>query len=154
MDIHVSEAVAKLARLDLYALAGLVGTPGVWGLEVVLSRAMSAERCSDHTAMFTADNAGSANTGSFCVSSIAILSSLLFAMLATRGFLQSNTNLTSVKTEQGSDGEETLPPRKGRRYTRKRLIALCSAIVGGSCAIGLLFTVLAEVFRGACGLWQ
>lgn len=155
MEIQVSEAVSnkKPPRLDLHAWAGLFGTPGVWVLQAVLSRAMSAESCTDHAAMSTAGRAGSMSTGSWLISSVAILSSLLFAMFATRGFLQSNAKLMSVDAEQSDGAEEISPPSERRRRTRKRLIALCSAIVGGSCTIGLLFTVLAEAFRASCRFW-
>jgi hypothetical protein len=85
------------------------------------------------------------------VSSAAIVVGLLCAVLATRGFILANMQQIPVDADEGSDAAGIVPSGKLSRSRRKRSAALCSAIVGGSCAIGLLFTVLAEVFRGSCG---
>ncbi|SAK90215.1 hypothetical protein AWB76_06530 [Caballeronia temeraria] len=151
MDTHVANAEDKLLHLDLPMWAGLVGVPGVWILQVILSHVVFGQACASN-ATTVAANSGSMNMAAFLVSSAAIIVGLLCAVLATRGFLLSNMRQIPVSADDGSEAVGILPSGKVSRSRRKRSAALCSAIVGASCAIGLLFTVLAEVFRGSCGL--
>ncbi|MDR5822385.1 hypothetical protein QCE64_18070 [Caballeronia sp. LZ043] len=94
---------------------------------------------------------GSMSTAAFLASSAAIVIGLLCAVRATRGFVLANIRQIPDDAEEGNDAAGIVPSGKVSRSRRQRSAALCSAIIGGSCAIGLLFTVLAKVFRGSCG---
>ncbi|WP_053572213.1 hypothetical protein [Caballeronia cordobensis] len=150
MNPHVANAEDKLPHLDAPMWAGLVGVPGVWVLQIILSRVVLAQGCANDITK-VADGSGSMSMAAFLVSSAAIVIGLLCAVRATRGFVLANIRQIPDDPEEGNDAAGFVPSGKVSRSRRQRSAALCSAIVGRSCAIGLLFTVLAEVFRGSCG---
>ncbi|WP_235025974.1 hypothetical protein [Caballeronia arationis] len=85
---------------------------------------------------------------------MALLISVVCAGLATYGFVSLHARQKRNK-ERGEVGEsKEQPPREQEEINRKRFVALCSSLIGCGFVVGLVFTILAEVFLVSCSQWH
>ncbi|WP_244285732.1 hypothetical protein [Caballeronia concitans] len=144
---------AEKRRLAWCAGAGFFLSPGAWLLQVIVSETISAQTC-DTTVPLDSPGVAHMHAWLWAISIVALLISFVCAALALRGFIFLHKKHRRMK-ERTKDSElKEEPPREEEEISRKRFIALCSALIGCGFVVGIVFTILAEVFLVSCSQWH
>ncbi|MDR5752898.1 hypothetical protein [Caballeronia sp. LZ024] len=144
---------AEKRRLGICAGAGFFFSPGAWLLQVIVSETVSAQTC-DVTTPLKDPGVSHMHGWLYGTSTVALAISVVCAALSLYGLLFLQKKLKRIKA-RGRDGESrNPPPREEEEISRMRFIALCSALIGCGFVVGLLFTILAEVFLVSCSQWH
>lgn len=141
-------------RLALCAGAGFFLSPGAWLLQVIISETVSAQGCDEITTPLRTTGISHMHAWLYAVSAAAMLISVVCAALATYGFVFLVKMEKRIQAGQQSGNPEGQPSQDKQRISRKRFIALCSALIGCGFVVGLVFTILAEVFLVSCSQWH
>ncbi|WP_250481327.1 hypothetical protein [Caballeronia sp. GAOx1] len=145
---------AEKRRLWIYAGAGFFISPGAWLLQVIVSETVSAQTCDATTTPLRSPGVTHMHTWLYATSALALAISIACAALSTYGFALLHARQNSIR-EQGDPNElKEQPRREQEEISRKRFIALCSALIGCGFVVGLVFTILAEVFLDSCSQWH
>lgn len=140
--------------LGLCASAGFFFTPGAWLLHVMVSETISAQACSAGSIPRVKPVFPNLVGWLYGTSIAAFAVAAICAALAVYGFVFLRRKQKHVE-EQRSDAESSeQPSRDQEQVSRKRFVALCSALIGCGFVVGLGFTVLAEVFFQSCSQWH
>ncbi|WP_250481038.1 MULTISPECIES: hypothetical protein [unclassified Caballeronia] len=141
-------------RLGLCASAGFFFAPGAWMLQVMVSETISAQTCSAGSIPRVKPVFPGLVGWLYGTSIAAFAVAAICAALAVYGFVFLRHKQKRVK-ERSSDAETSeKPSRDEEEVSRKRFVALCSALIGCGFVVGLVFTVLAEVFFQSCSQWH
>ena len=141
-------------RLGLRASAGFFFAPGAWLLQVMVSETISAQACSAGSIPRVKPVFPNLDGWLYGTSISAFAVAAICAALAVYGFVFLRRKQKQLK-EQRSDVESSEEPsRAEEEVVRKRFLALCSALIGCGFVVGLVFTVLAEVFFQSCSQWH
>ncbi|VXC67264.1 conserved membrane hypothetical protein [Burkholderia sp. 8Y] len=139
-------------RLVLCACAGFFLSPGAWLLQVMISETISAQACYAESIRRAKPVFTHFHAWLYGTSAAAVLVSVVCAGLAVYGFRFLQKKEKQVKEASESSSEK--PSRLEEQLSRKRFIALCSALIGCLFVLALVFTILAEVFLGSCNPWH
>ncbi|MCC8402673.1 hypothetical protein LJ655_12360 [Paraburkholderia sp. MMS20-SJTN17] len=145
---------AEKRRLWIFAGAGFFVSPGAWLLQVIVSEAVSAQTCDATTTPLPSPGVSHMHLWLYGTSAVAFLISAACAALAAYGFVLLDAREQRIKDRQENGGPPRQPPRDQEEIGRKRFIAMCSAMIGCGFAVGLIFTVLAEIFLVSCSRWH
>ncbi|MDR5769692.1 hypothetical protein [Caballeronia sp. LZ028] len=141
-------------RLGLCASAGFFFAPGAWLLQVMISETISAQACSAGSIPRVKPAFPNLVGWLYGTSIAAFAVAAICAALAVYGFVFLRHKQKRVK-ERSSDAETSeKPSRDQEQVSRKRFVALCSALIGCGFVVGLVFTVLAEMFFQSCSQWH
>jgi hypothetical protein len=147
-------------RLAWCAGAGFFLSPGAWLLQVMISETVSAQGCDAVTTPLKTTGVSHMHAWLYAVSAAAMLISFVCAAAAVYGYLfvvRTEKRLKDRRDRQErretGDSQEQ-PSREGEQLGRKRFIALCSVLIGCGFVVGLMFTILAEVFLVSCSQWH
>jgi hypothetical protein len=141
-------------RLGLCASGGFFFAPGAWLLQVMISETISAQACSAGSITRVKPVLPNLVGWLYGTSIAAFAVAAICAALAVYGFVFLRRKQKHVE-EQRSDAESSeQPSRDQEQVSRKRFVALCSALIGCGFVVGLGFTVLAEVFFQSCSQWH
>lgn len=144
---------AEKRRLGLCAGAGFFLSPGAWLLQVIVSETVSAQTC-DVSIPLKSPGVSHMHGWLYGTSIVALAISFVCAGLSLYGFLfLQKRHMRNKERSQYRESREQ-PPREEEDISRKRFIALCSALIGCGFVVGLLFTILAEVFLVSCSQWH
>ncbi|WP_025596563.1 hypothetical protein [Burkholderia sp. WSM2230] len=151
-DERLTEAERR--RLAWCAGAGFFLSPGAWLLQVIISETISAQTCDAITTPLDAPGVWYLHAWLYGASIAALVISIVCAGLATYGFLllQRRQKRINERRKYQVSGEKS--SREEEEVGRKRFIALCSALIGCGFVVGLVFTMLAEVFLVSCSQWH
>lgn len=141
-------------RLPLCACAGFFLSPGAWLLQVIVSETISARACSNSTLPPPQSGVSHLHAWLYGTSIVAMLISVISAGMATFGFVFLQRLQRRMGADADSEASHAQPTREREEVTRKRFIALCSALIGCGFVIGLVFTIQAEVFFLSCSPWH
>jgi len=139
-------------RLALCVCAGFFLSPGAWLLQVVISETISAQGCYAESIRRAKPVFAHFYAWLYGTSAAAMIVSATCAGLAVYGF-----RFLQKKEKQVKESNEALsekPSRLEEELSRKRFIALCSALIGCLFVLALVFTILAEVFLDSCNQWH
>ena len=145
---------AEKRRLWICAGAGFFISPGAWLLQVIVSETVSAQTCAATTTPLKSPGVSHMHAWLYATSAVALLISVVCAALATFGFCFLRAKQKRVSAGIVETQSVRQPPRELEEINRKRFIAVCSVLIGCGFAIGLVFTILAEVFLVSCSQWH
>ncbi|WP_244817871.1 hypothetical protein [Caballeronia sp. Lep1P3] len=137
-------------HLALCAGAGFFLAPGAWLLQVMISETLSAQACDAGSIHRARPVYPHLHAWLYGTSIAAIAIAVVCAALAVYGFVLLDRKHKELKAE----GSSEKPSRGQEEVSRKRFVALCSALIGCGFVVGLVFTVLAEVFLETCSQWH
>jgi hypothetical protein len=140
-------------RLGVYAGAGFFLSPGAWLLQVIVSETISAQTC-DVATPLKAPGVSHIHAWLYGTSVVAFVISGVCAVLSLNGFLFLQKLHKRIRERSRDRQSREQPPREEEEISRKRFIALCSALIGCGFLVGILFTILAEVFLVSCSQWH
>ncbi|MFM0053204.1 hypothetical protein [Caballeronia grimmiae] len=141
-------------RFAVCAAAGFFLAPGAWLLQVIVSETLSAQACDAGSVPRVRPIYPHLHAWLYGTSIAAIAIAAVCAALALHGFVFLARKQSAIKAcSAGGDTSET-PSRALEEVSRKRFLALCSALIGCGFVVGLVFTVLAEVFLTSCSQWH
>ena len=141
-------------RLILCACAGFFLSPGAWLLQVMISETVSAQSCYQISAPRARPLLAHFHAWLYGVSAVAVLISIVCAALATHGLLFLERKQKRIKAGRDKGPAREKPSRDEEQVGRMRFIAVCSTLLGWGFLIGLVFTILAEVFVTSCNQWH
>ncbi|CAB3724020.1 hypothetical protein LMG27174_05200 [Paraburkholderia rhynchosiae] len=141
-------------RLILCACAGFFLSPGAWLLQVMISETISAQGCYEISAPRARSLFTHFHALLYGVSAAAVLISIVCAALATHGLIFLERKQKRIKAARGNGNAQEQPSRNEEQVAHMRFIAACSALIGWGFFIGLVFTILAEVFVTSCNQWH
>lgn len=144
---------AEKHRLGVYAGAGFFFSPGAWLLQVIVSETISAQTC-DAATPLKAPGVSHIHAWLYSTSVVALVISVVCATLSLYGYLFLDKLHKRIKKRSRDRQSQEQPSREEEEISRKRFIALCSALIGCGFLIGILFTILAEVFLVSCSQWH
>ncbi|MDR5784618.1 hypothetical protein QCE63_35065 [Caballeronia sp. LZ065] len=145
--------VAEKRRLWIFAGAGFFISPGAWLLQVMISETLAAQSC-DTTVPLRSPGVPHMQAWLYGVSASALLVSIACATVATHGFMLLQRKHQRIRKSTSKKRSNEKPPREQEEVSRKRFIALCSALIGCLFVLALVFTILAEVFLASCSQWH
>lgn len=145
---------AEKRRLAWCAGAGFFLSPGAWLLQVIVSETISAQTCDAVTTPLSAPGVSYLHVWLYGASIAALMISIVCAALATYGFLLLQRRQERIKERRKNDVSREQSSQAEDEIGRKRFIALCSALIGCGFVVGLVFTILAEVFLVSCSQWH
>ena len=141
-------------RLAWCAGAGFFLSPGAWLLQVMISETVSAQGCDAVTTPLKTTGVSHMHAWLYAVSAVAMLISVICAAAAVYGYVLVARKEKRLKASRNAGDSEDQASREREQLGRKRFIALCSVLVGCGFVVGLMFTILAEVFLVSCSLWH
>jgi hypothetical protein len=141
-------------RLVLCACAGFFLAPGAWLLQVMISETISAQACYAESIRRAKPVFAHFHAWLYGTSIAAVIVSIVCAGLAVYGFRFLQRKQKQMRALSNSDGSAEKPSREEEEVSRKRFIALCSALIGCLFVLALVFTILAEVFLDSCTPWH
>ncbi|CAL8480583.1 hypothetical protein [Caballeronia sp. S22] len=145
---------AEKRRLWIYAGAGFFISPGAWLLQVIVSETVSAQTCDATTTPLRSPGVSHMHAWLYATSALALGISIVCAALSTYGFALLRARHKRIREQGGPHELNEQPPREHEEISRKRFIALCSTLIGCGFVVGLVFTILAEVFLDSCSQWH
>jgi len=146
--------LSEQRRLAFCAAAGFFFAPGAWLLQVIVSETLSAQACDAGSVPRVRPVYPHLHAWLYGTSIAAIAVAAVCGALAVHGFVFLARKQKAMEAQgAGGDASET-PSRALEEVSRKRFVALCSALIGCGFVVGLVFTVLAEVFLGSCSQWH
>jgi H+/gluconate symporter-like permease len=141
-------------RLAWCAGAGFFLSPGAWLLQVMISETVSAQGCDAVTTPLKTTGVSHMHAWLYAVSAVAMLISVICAAAAVYGYVLVARKEKRLKASRNAGDSEEQASREREQLGRKRFIALCSVLVGCGFVVGLMFTILAEVFLVSCSQWH
>ncbi|EKS71972.1 MULTISPECIES: hypothetical protein [Caballeronia] len=141
-------------RVGLCASAGFFFAPGAWLLQVMVSETISAQACSAGSIPRVTPVFPNLDGWLYGTSIAAFAVAAICAALAVYGYVLLGRKQKQVKEERSDVASSAELSRAEEEVSRKRFVALCSALIGCGFVLGLMFTVLAEVFFQSCSQWH
>ncbi|SAL51573.1 hypothetical protein AWB70_04217 [Caballeronia cordobensis] len=141
-------------RLGLCAGAGFFFAPGAWLLQVMVSETISAQACSAGSIPRVKPVYPNLDGWLYGTSIAAFAVAAICAALAVYGFVFLTRKQKQLNEERSNIESSEKPSRADEEVSRKRFLALCSALIGCGFVVGLVFTVLAEMFFQSCSQWH
>jgi H+/gluconate symporter-like permease len=141
-------------RLALCAGAGFFLSPGAWLLQVMISETVSAQGCDAVTTPLKTTGVSHMHAWLYAVSAVAMLISFVCAAAAVYGYVLVARKERRLKASRNAGDSQEQSSREREQLGRKRFIALCSVLIGCGFVVGLMFTILAEVFLVSCSQWH
>lgn len=141
-------------RVAICAAAGFFLAPGAWLLQVIISETLSAQACDAGSVPRVRPVYPHLHAWLYGTSIAAIAIAAVSGALAVRGFVLLARKQEAMKAQSAEGELSETPSRVLEEVSRKRFVALCSALIGCGFVVGLVFTVLAEVFLESCSQWH
>jgi 1,4-dihydroxy-2-naphthoate octaprenyltransferase len=120
----------------------------------MISETFSAQGCDAVTTPLKTTGVSHMHAWLYAVSAVAMLISFVCAAAAVYGYVLVARKERRLKASRNAGDSQEQSSREREQLGRKRFIALCSVLIGCGFVVGLMFTILAEVFLVSCSQWH